>query len=890
MHYTVEVKIWTFKGVGLEVPGEVGENTRCLEKALGHGRGSGKESKRRAGAKSVARPIASHGVAVRNTPQPGSGRGTVERQEAGWQMGKPGTYSRQERRETDGAHSMDSETTTGEPARQVQDVLRLPVLLVVGHLDVHQTLLTVKTLNLSSLSSKFSLTIFLTIAIILLLGLSTTSTFSFSLPEKRSIQLHLEFLSVMISPVTSLRELNPSLTCKFGFSVWFIKIYGIGRAAALELARLGLKTAIPDLPACADALNCAELVEIVSEANVVVVPTDVTDLAAVQRLRDTVYEHRSEVGVLLNNAGISGAPRGTSWEGLASWHAVFATQLICRHAAYSNASKAATKSTTGTEGLAHELRERPTNVTAHESRSGFLSLVSASAPSALAARVPDVEAGGPPACAVGWGAAYGGGWIRMTRQSWAASPEPAASHHDHAPASGGTTAQQQHTHHAHIAAALELARLGLKTAVADLPACTDALNTLGAELVEIRLRDTVYQHWSEVGVLLNNAGISFAPRGTSWEGLASWHAVFATQLICRHAAYSNASKAATKSTTGTEGLAHELREGPTNVTAHESRSGFLSLVSAAYASVPSLHIPALCFTLTSCARHPTHALPSRLPCLPSPPRPVMYHSPSSSPYILCPSALSAASPMPIYALPPIFSHIHASSAAALLSVHRPPSRAPPSAPSFFPPSPSPSRARPSATSIRTPSTHPSRVAAPPIPSRVSTHHAPSLSVPPPPRPLFVRFPYIRPLPVHSSIPFLHHSLTSVHPSPPLRRVRGAYMCAVWTRRTWYARAAGWSAGDGVGRRKRRAMCMAADRLRRERLTRWSTPRCFSVHTARGRTAQRTGPLAEHEPTRGRAVMAGTQSTFPAADDLRVTAVGLRLRYECRAVDVVAALV
>ncbi|KAJ6565132.1 hypothetical protein B0H10DRAFT_1929197 [Mycena sp. CBHHK59/15] len=179
---------------------------------------------------------------------------------------------------------------------------------------------------------------------------------------------------------------------------------GIGRAAALELARLGLKTAVADLPACADVLNTlgSELVEIVGEANVLVVPTDVTDLAAVQHLRDTVYEHWSEVGVLLNNAGISGAPRGTSWDGLASWHAVFAVNLFGvlnvqqtfvpsmlhqenqaaiintgskqgitnppGNAAY-NASKAAIKSMT--EGLAHELRDRPANVTAHLFMPGY---------------------------------------------------------------------------------------------------------------------------------------------------------------------------------------------------------------------------------------------------------------------------------------------------------------------------------------------------------------------------------------------------------------------------------------------------------------------------------------------------------------------------------------
>ncbi|KAF8904045.1 hypothetical protein CPB84DRAFT_1814482 [Gymnopilus junonius] len=170
---------------------------------------------------------------------------------------------------------------------------------------------------------------------------------------------------------------------------------GIGRAAAIEFAKLGLKVAIADVTEDALQEVGKTLVGIVGEANVLVVPTDVSKLEQVTRLRDRVYEAWGEVGVLMNNAGIG--PKGTSWEGLDVWHKIFDVNLFGvvnvqqtfvpsmlhqenpamvintgskqgitnppGNAAY-NASKAAVKSLT--ESLAHELRERPhCNVTAH---------------------------------------------------------------------------------------------------------------------------------------------------------------------------------------------------------------------------------------------------------------------------------------------------------------------------------------------------------------------------------------------------------------------------------------------------------------------------------------------------------------------------------------------
>ncbi|KAG6902539.1 hypothetical protein C0995_015357 [Termitomyces sp. Mi166 len=170
---------------------------------------------------------------------------------------------------------------------------------------------------------------------------------------------------------------------------------GIGKAAALEFAKLGLKVAIADVAEDRLAELGKLLVNQIGEANVLVVPTNVSQLDQVVRLRDRVYEAWGEVSVLMNNAGIAAA--GKSWEGLDAWHKVFDVNLFGvvnvqqtfvpsmlhqenpamiintgskqgitnppGNAAY-NASKAAVKSLT--EGLAHELRTQPdSNVSAH---------------------------------------------------------------------------------------------------------------------------------------------------------------------------------------------------------------------------------------------------------------------------------------------------------------------------------------------------------------------------------------------------------------------------------------------------------------------------------------------------------------------------------------------
>ncbi|KAJ7166396.1 hypothetical protein C8R43DRAFT_1232432 [Mycena crocata] len=89
---------------------------------------------------------------------------------------------------------------------------------------------------------------------------------------------------------------------------------GIGAAAARAFAALGMKIAIADVHSKEGELRelGRELEGVVGEGgegdgkgvHVLVVPTDVTVVEDVRRLREKVYEAWSEVGVLLNNAGM----------------------------------------------------------------------------------------------------------------------------------------------------------------------------------------------------------------------------------------------------------------------------------------------------------------------------------------------------------------------------------------------------------------------------------------------------------------------------------------------------------------------------------------------------------------------------------------------------------
>jgi NAD(P)-dependent dehydrogenase (short-subunit alcohol dehydrogenase family) len=179
---------------------------------------------------------------------------------------------------------------------------------------------------------------------------------------------------------------------------------GIGLATATRLASMGLKVALADLPgARLDA--AADLVAQAAKggrADVLAVPTDVSNAEEIRRLRELAFNRFGDVAFVMNNAGIE-ATAGT-YDDYAGWQKVlavnlwgvingvheFAPALIAQkkpalivntgskqgittppgNTAY-NVSKAGVKVTT--EALAHSLRNEPgCEVTAHLMIPGFV--------------------------------------------------------------------------------------------------------------------------------------------------------------------------------------------------------------------------------------------------------------------------------------------------------------------------------------------------------------------------------------------------------------------------------------------------------------------------------------------------------------------------------------
>lgn len=177
---------------------------------------------------------------------------------------------------------------------------------------------------------------------------------------------------------------------------------GIGRAAALRFAGLGLRLALADIDADALDETRAMVAEQTRRPNdVLTMLTDVSDPDALERLRDRVLGAFGEVAVLMNNAGREGG--GALPAGIEHWHRIIDTNLwgvvhgirsflpamlaqgtpgaiivtgskqgiTCPpgDTAY-NASKAAVKVVT--EALAHDLRNTPDcRITAHLLVPGF---------------------------------------------------------------------------------------------------------------------------------------------------------------------------------------------------------------------------------------------------------------------------------------------------------------------------------------------------------------------------------------------------------------------------------------------------------------------------------------------------------------------------------------
>ena len=102
---------------------------------------------------------------------------------------------------------------------------------------------------------------------------------------------------------------------------------GIGLAAATRFAAMGLKVCLADLSAEALA-RAAEAVIAAAPSGpdaVLTVPTDVSQLASLQALRDAAYARFGEVAVLMNNAGT--APGGGPYEHIDRWRRVLEVNL-----------------------------------------------------------------------------------------------------------------------------------------------------------------------------------------------------------------------------------------------------------------------------------------------------------------------------------------------------------------------------------------------------------------------------------------------------------------------------------------------------------------------------------------------------------------------------------
>jgi NAD(P)-dependent dehydrogenase (short-subunit alcohol dehydrogenase family) len=101
---------------------------------------------------------------------------------------------------------------------------------------------------------------------------------------------------------------------------------GMGRAFAVRFAQAGMNVVLADVeaPKLDEAVN-----EIAATgANAIGVPTDVTDGAAVDRLRDAAIEAFGRVHVVCNNAGVAGiGPSGGEWVVENEWRWVLEVNL-----------------------------------------------------------------------------------------------------------------------------------------------------------------------------------------------------------------------------------------------------------------------------------------------------------------------------------------------------------------------------------------------------------------------------------------------------------------------------------------------------------------------------------------------------------------------------------
>jgi NAD(P)-dependent dehydrogenase (short-subunit alcohol dehydrogenase family) len=100
---------------------------------------------------------------------------------------------------------------------------------------------------------------------------------------------------------------------------------GIGLAAAQRLRSFGMKLALADTDAAELGAVVSELSASGKPSDVIGIPTDVSRLAELERLRDRAWEKLGPVSVLMNNAGtgLGGGP----WERYDEWQRVLDVNL-----------------------------------------------------------------------------------------------------------------------------------------------------------------------------------------------------------------------------------------------------------------------------------------------------------------------------------------------------------------------------------------------------------------------------------------------------------------------------------------------------------------------------------------------------------------------------------
>jgi NAD(P)-dependent dehydrogenase (short-subunit alcohol dehydrogenase family) len=102
---------------------------------------------------------------------------------------------------------------------------------------------------------------------------------------------------------------------------------GIGLAAARRFASLGMNVCLADLSQQALDKAAEEVATASSRGReaVLTVPTDVSRIDDLYRLRDLAYKRFGDVGVLMNNAGT--APGGGPWDNIEGWRRVLGVNL-----------------------------------------------------------------------------------------------------------------------------------------------------------------------------------------------------------------------------------------------------------------------------------------------------------------------------------------------------------------------------------------------------------------------------------------------------------------------------------------------------------------------------------------------------------------------------------